>query len=205
MANVDKEELLKRLENLDQVEIELGCGSQKKIDKAIGIDAIAYKSVDIVGDVFNVLRMFPPASVDAVHSFHFFEHIDDIQSLLDEISRVMKVGASLHIIVPHFSNPHFYSDPTHKNFFGLYTFSYFAMDSPFSRKVPMYGYSSNFSIKQVDLCFKSSRPFYFRYLFKKLCGFVFNSCNYMKEFYEENLCYFLPCYEVSYKLIKIPK
>ena len=198
----DKYKIVERLASLNQVILELGCGSKKKVDEAIGIDAIDYDCVDIVGDAFRVLRGFPSCSVDALYSFHFFGHITDIEILLKEIARVLKVGGRLKIVVPHFSNPHFYSDPTHRNFFGLYTLSYFSESKQFFRQVPTYNHTIQFSVEKVDLIFKSFRPFYCRHGIKKMLGMIFNSCSYMQEFYEENLCYLFPCYEISYELSK---
>ena len=60
-------------------------------------------------------------------------------------------------------------------------------------------------MERVDLEFKSARPFYGRYAFKYVIGKVFNSCNYMKELYEENFCYLFPCYEVRYILRRMDK
>jgi hypothetical protein len=54
----------------------------------------------------------------------------------------------------------------------------------------------------VDLIFKSPKPFYGRYAFKSIIGFLFNSSIYMKELYEENFCYLFPCYEIRYQLRK---
>jgi ubiquinone/menaquinone biosynthesis C-methylase UbiE len=202
MAINDKQGLIAKIKELPSVALDIGCGPNKKIPGAIGVDVLDYEGVDIVGDVFEVLGAIPSASVDSVHSFHFFEHIEDLPRLLGEIARVLKGGGELEIVVPHFSNPYFYSDPTHKRFFGLYTFCYYASESLFSRKVPNYQHAIQFQLTAVDLGFKSSRPFYFRHAFKKVIGSVFNSCGYMKEFYEENLSQIFPCYEIKYQLRK---
>jgi hypothetical protein len=69
-----------------------------------------------------------------------------------------------------------------------------------SRKVPTYGYKTAFQIETVDLGFKSTPPFLVRHVIKRAIGFIFNSSNYMKEFYEENFCFLFPCYEVKYAL-----
>jgi SAM-dependent methyltransferase len=180
--------------------LELGCGETKKRADAIGVDSLDFSCVDIVGDVYDVLQSIPEGSVDEVCSYHFVEHLDDVGSFIGELGRVMKPGGAVEIVVPHFSNPYFYSDPTHRTFFGLYTFGYLAGQSPFARKVPTYQSELYFDVERVDLRFKSVRPFYGRYAFKRLIGALFNSCNYMKEFYEENLCYLFPCYEVRYQL-----
>lgn len=202
MTVMDKKNFLCNINAMTTVKLELGCGGHKKIPDAIGIDALNYPEVDIVGDIFEVLRAFPAGSVDDIYSFHFFEHIADLSALLDEISRVLKADGKLEIVVPHFSNPYFYSDPTHKTFFGLYTFCYLSRNTMFSRQVPTYKKEVEFDLVAADLIFKSTRPFIVRHGVKKLLGKIFNCCTYMKEFYEENLCYLLPCYEIKYHLRK---
>ena len=120
-----------------------------------------------------------------------------------ELSRVMVKNANLIVVVPHFSNPYYYSDSTHKQPFGMYTFSYYAKDSLFSRQCPTYQRKINFQIKSVKLIFKSPRPFYFRYGLKKIAQFIFNMSSYLKELYEENFCWIIPCYELRFELVKI--
>ena len=196
----DKSGVLSGLEHMSSVSLELGCGNRKQVKGAIGIDQFDHESVDIVGDVMAVLGQFPDQSVDSVHSFHFFEHVADLQGLLKEVERILKNGGNLEVVVPHFSSPYFYSDVTHRSFFGLYSFDYFVAKTLFSRKVPIYGEPLAFEMLRVDLVFKSPRPFYGRYAIKRLFGGLFNCCNYMRELYEENFCYLFPCYEVRYQL-----
>lgn len=183
--------------------LELGCGSTKRVTDAIGIDFQDYDCVDIVGDAFEILQKMPSASIDEIYSFHFFEHIADLGGLLETIARVLKERGILEIVVPHFSNPYFYSDYTHRTFFGLYSMSYFASESLFRRKVPNYGRPLGYQLTNADLIFKSPKPFYFRYALKKSLGALFNLNSYTREFYEENLCYLFPCYEIRYTLQRV--
>ena len=196
----DKHKLLDKLEKNNFNILELGCGNSKRHMDAIGIDMIDYPCVDIVGDIYKVLAAFPNQSIDAVYSYHFVEHVPDVPMLLAELARIIKPNGHVEFVAPHFSNPYFYSDPTHRSFFGLYTFCYFANRSPFTRQVPTYDYKPDFNIVKVDLIFKSARPFIVRYAIKKLIGSFFNSCTYLKELYEENFCYLFPCYEIHYVL-----
>src|SRR5438132_5168251 len=76
---IDKTGLLSQLSTLPRVALELGCGANKRDAASIGVDALELPGVDLVGDVFDVLAAFPTASVDAVGSYHFFEHVDDIR------------------------------------------------------------------------------------------------------------------------------
>lgn len=200
MALVDKKNVLGRLGSLARVELELGCGNTKRNREALGVDLLDYPDVDIVGDVYEALASFPDRSVDAVFSYHFVEHVPDLPRLLSELARIVKPDGMVEFVAPHFSNPYYYSDPTHRYFFGLYTFCYFASASPFTRTVPTYGYEPTFAIANVDLIFKSARPFFVRYGVKRVGGLLFNSCTYLQEWYEENFCYLFPCYEVRYVL-----
>lgn len=200
---IDKHKILDKINSQNNIELELGCGNRKRISNAIGIDVLDFDCVDIVGDVFDVLNRFPDESVIAVYSYHFFEHISNISKLMNELSRVLKRGAILEIVVPHFSNPYYYSDYTHKSFFGLYTFNYFTQNNFFKRSVPSYDRDKKYKLVNVDLIFKSYPPSYFRHSIKVIIGKIFNSTNYMKEFYEENLCYLFPCYGIKYRLKKL--
>lgn len=198
-------EIIKKINDIikanNRLVVELGCGEKKRSDSSIGIDVIGYKNVDIVGDVYDVLRLFPENSIDQVYSYHFIEHVSDVSALLLILSKIVKSNGVIEIVVPHFSNPYFFSDPTHKNTFGLYTFSYYAKSSLFRRIVPGYVRDESLELTHVDLIFKSNRPFYIRHSVKVLVGSFFNSCNYLKEFYEENVCYLFPCHEIRYLLV----
>ena len=203
MGILDKHKLLPNLAERQYVTLELGCGNKKRTADSIGIDLLDYECVDIVGDVYEILRALPDGVIDEVYSSHFVEHVPDIPMLLVELARTLKKNGRLVIIVPHFSNPYFYSDITHKAFFGLYSMNYFSKDTYFYRKVPTYQRELNFSLKEVRLEFKSLRPFYIRHAFKKTIEVVVNLNAYTKELYEEMFCYLLPCYEIRYELCRI--
>lgn len=198
----DKRGLLARPQDLRSVVIELGCGPRKRYPDSIGVDVIDSEAVDILGDAIEVQRALPEASARLVTASHFLEHVADPGAMLDEMARLLGPGGEIEIIVPHFANPYYHSDPTHVSGvgFGLYTMSYFARDPHFSREVPGYARRDHLTLKHVDLRFKSSRPFYGRHAIKRLIGPLFNSCRYMQELWEENFCYVFPCYEIRYVL-----
>jgi SAM-dependent methyltransferase len=198
----DKRDILARMPGTGDFVLELGCGNRKRISNSIGIDMLDYDAVDIVGDAVEILSRFPDRSVKEVYSHHFFEHVANVPVLMDELERVMVPGGKLKITVPHFSNPYFFSDLTHKTPFGLYSFSYFAQDELFRRRVPTYKRGLAFELTAVDLIFKSARVFVGRYAVKRLVGYFFNMNRWTKEFYEENLCYLFPCYEIRYELVR---
>lgn len=201
----DHQGLLPRItaRSLPEVRLDIGCGASK-IPGAIGIDALAYDSVDLVGDVFDVLAALPDQCVDHVHSKHFFEHIANLGDLVDEVGRVLKVGGTAYISVPHFSNPYYYSDPTHRTPFGLYTFCYFAAaQDMFRRQVPTYQRQLRFTITGIELSFQTTKGQYVRSVLKKSFGLLVNSTSYTKELYEEMFCYLFPCHEIRYSMRRI--
>lgn len=200
---IDKRNILSTLAEREVVMLELGCGDRKRLADSIGIDALDYEAVDIVGDIAPVLAAFPENSVDFVTSHHVFEHLDNLEELIDELARVIKSEGTLEATVPHFSNPYYYSDYTHRRFFGLYTFCYLASSTLFQRQVPTYQRDLNFELISVDLGFKSPPPFYVRYGIKRFWGFVFNLNRWTQELYEENFCYLIPCYEIRYRLRRV--
>jgi SAM-dependent methyltransferase len=179
----------------EHVIIELGCGPKKK-DGRIGVDKVDLPNVDIVADLENGLPFFPDDSVDEIHCRSVFEHIENFENLMKEIVRVLKDNGKAHVSVPHFSNPYYYSDYTHRRFFGLYTFYYFVdAERQLKRKVPNFYTDIRINIISQRLIFKS--PFWFSRQIKKLLGFVFNCHRSIQEFYEEHLCYIFPCYGIK--------
>ena len=182
--------------------IEFGCGSAKKNKNSIGIDLIDSDCVDIVGDAYNILLVLPENSIMEIYASHFIEHVSDLKMLLSYFVRVLKPAGTIELIVPHFANPFFYSDPTHKLFFGLYTMSYFAIDNLLSRKVPNYSKIDGLVLVSVTLRFRSFRPRYLRHFLLKIVGFLFNLNYWTRELYEEIFSNFIPCYEVVYTLTK---
>jgi predicted SAM-dependent methyltransferase len=198
----DKRNILHEFEKKAPIDIEIGCGPRKKNPDAVGIDIQDHAAVDIVGDAVEVLSRLPDNSVREIYASHVLEHIENPRDLVQQIARVLVVGGVAKIIVPHFSNPFFYSDPTHRIFFGLYTFSYWAQENIFYRRVPTYAKIDGLHLSAIKLVFSSYHPRYFRHAIKKIVEGLVNCTVWGQEFYEENLCYFIPCYELDFEIKK---
>lgn len=181
--------------------LELGCGRAKRNADAVGIDLMDDPAVDVVGDALEVLRTLPNASVSSIYSEHFMEHVKDPLEILREAARVLEPGGRFRVVVPHFSNPAYYSDPTHHTHFGLYTFSYWVRTDCFRRGVPEY-VGLPMELRSARYNFKSSRPFYVRHAIKKALACWVNLSRWTQEFYEEHLCWIMPCYEVDFLLVR---
>jgi SAM-dependent methyltransferase len=180
--------------------LELGCGPVRRHAEAVTVDALEFDGVDVVGDVFDVLASIPDGCVDAVHSYHFLEHIEPFAGIVAEIARVLRPGGLLHAVVPHFSNPYYYSDYTHRQAFGLYTFSYLADDAIFRRRVPRYVRDTGLVLADVRLNFKAARPFYVRYALRRVLGAVVNVSRRTQEWYEAGWTWWFSCYEIDFEV-----
>ena len=180
--------------------IEIGVGHKKINPIAIGIDAIDSPACDVVGDAFDVLNALPESCVSSVYAAHFIEHIEPVGKFLNALMRVCTEDAKIVIIAPHFSNPFFYSDPTHRATFGLYTFCYYSKSDLFRRTIPSYIRISGLILASVSFHFCSYPPNYIRHALKKIIQKVVNYSNWTKELYEELFCWLAPCYEVKYIL-----
>lgn len=186
--------------------IELGCGSSKRDPSAIGVDRLPYPGVDIVGEIPSVLSTLPDSVVTAISSEHFLENVDDLGLLLTEAARLLQPGGLFRAVVPHFSNPLFFSDPTHRAFFGLYSMSYFAIDDLLRRPVPKYlppDQSPCFRLTGVRLVFARSRRRPLQYLVGRLFEQFVNLSARTLEYYEEYLSSVVYCSEVHYELTRL--
>lgn len=96
------------------MKLDLGCGPNKR-EGFIGVDSIAFPGVDVVADL---RKRWPweDGSVDEVHCSHFIEHLTSVERchFVNELYRVMKVGAPAKIVVPHWGSNRAYGDPTHQ-------------------------------------------------------------------------------------------
>ena len=78
-----------------------GSPSQVEASRRLGIEGVRY------GDMFEVLRALPPASLDAAVSFDVLEHLDrdEIVAFTDEVARVLKQGGRWIVHVPNGASP----------------------------------------------------------------------------------------------------
>jgi len=163
-----------------------------------------FDGVDIVADLDLGMPFFEDNSIDEIYSSHFLEHLKDLSSFMKEAYRVLKPGGIFKGKVPHYANPYFYSDPTHHQFLGLYTFSYFEKSTKmFKRGVPNFYNEVDFEILKIKLVFKSfSIKNKFRTFIKNRIERFFNKTSYRQELYEEIFVWIITPYEIYFELKK---
>jgi SAM-dependent methyltransferase len=178
--------------------LNLGCG-RRSLPGFYGVDHLDLPGVDIVADLNEPLSLLPDDSVDAVYSRHTLEHVEELLPLISELHRVTRPGGRIEIIVPHFSNPYGYSDPTHVRFFGLYSFFYFSdeTDQP-RRKVPSFYIPERFTVESVRIHLLK-RSLLSRVMGSLLKRFINGSVARL-DWYERTLCWWFPAESIRFVL-----
>jgi len=184
------------------VKLDLGCGNNPLGPDWIGVDAIDYPRVSIVGEALEVLHAIRRESIDAIHASHFLEHVADLDDMLIAMTAALRASGTLTIHVPHWSNPHFWSDPTHVRAFGLYTFGYLAHSELFDRELPDYGNRLPLDLRDARLCFSVAPGYGLRTKAMSTIHRRVNATRRSQEFYEANLATLIPCSELRFTLIK---
>ncbi|MFO7540905.1 MAG: methyltransferase domain-containing protein [Chloroflexota bacterium] len=178
------------------VKINLGCGNQQ-LPGYFGLDRLHRAGVDLICDLNDPLPI-ASGSVDHIYAKSLLEHIDELEQLLGEVSRTLKPGGTFYIYVPHWSNPFYYSDYTHRRFFGLASFDYFAeTGQQVYRHVPTYS-DIRFETVSVRLLFKS--PFRLLNWLMKAWQWLVNRTVTGQLFFEYHLSALVPCYALEYIL-----
>lgn len=174
--------------------LDLGCGMAKRHGH-IGIDRLTLPGVDVVCDLERKLP-FADNSIDKVYSKSLLEHIEHFIPLMSEIYRILKPTGTFQVIVPHFSSPLGHSDFTHKRFFGYYSFDYFVPEKmQIGRRVPDFYTDFKFRILEKKLRFRRSNKIVG--ILQGLLESLVNRNQKIAEFYEECLCFVIPCYSIS--------
>lgn len=185
------------------LKINLGSGGGKK-DGFYGLDiANIDNNVDIVADLNRPLDLLPDNSVSEVYSCHVLEHINNFIGLMEELHRIVRPNGKIEIRVPHFSNPYYYSDPTHVRFFGAYTMYYFVPieDQPEFRKVPAFYSKCCFKVQSVTITLLNN-SLIDRIAFPRLFNFINKSIK-RQDFFERRLCRIFPANGICYELTVI--
>lgn len=184
------------LRNARPLMLELGSGGEVR-DGYYGVDLLARDGVAIQADLNEPLDQLPDNCVSGVISFHCLEHVDRLLPLMRELHRIMRPGAVADIVVPHFSNPYHYSDPTHVRTFGLYTMHYFSDEGTNDiRYIPTFYSDTRFSIKSIEIRLLDRRlP---DRLFAPFLGRVINRSLRWQDRYERRLCRLFPASEIRY-------
>ena len=100
--------------------LNLGCG-RKHVEGAVNLDVTPETRPDVLHDLNLRPWPLPEGHFREVWAHDVVEHLGDVLATFEEIHRVCRDGAAVHVTVPHFSSGNAYTDPTHRHFFGYFT------------------------------------------------------------------------------------
>src|ERR1700752_1357697 len=104
--------------------LDVGCG-QNKLPGAIGIDANARSHADVFHDLGEFPYPFASDEFEEIICRHVIEHVPDVLGFVTELHRISKPGGRIKIVTPHYTNPDWPTDPTHKNHLNSYSLNCF--------------------------------------------------------------------------------
>jgi SAM-dependent methyltransferase len=107
--------------------LDVGCGSNK-FEGAIGLDNNPKTSADVIHDLGEIPYPFEDSEFDLIVTRHVAEHVPDLMAFVSELYRITRDGGRIRIVTPHYTNPDWATEPTHRNHINSYTFNTFMAD-----------------------------------------------------------------------------
>lgn len=104
--------------------LDVGCGANKT-PGAIGLDNNPRTSADVIHDLGDIPYPFAYNEFDLIVSNHVVEHVPDVMAFIGELHRITRPGGRIKLLTPHYTNPDWANDPTHRNHINSYTFNTF--------------------------------------------------------------------------------
>jgi SAM-dependent methyltransferase len=105
--------------------LQLGSGLGTILPGIVNVDINASTKPDVICDLNAKIFPFRENTFDMIVAISVLEHLDDFFAAMGEIHRISKQGASIHILVPHFSSAAAFVDPTHRQFLSARSCDYF--------------------------------------------------------------------------------
>jgi predicted SAM-dependent methyltransferase len=125
------------------IRLDLGCGDRRE-PGFLGVDIVAGDQVDVVCDLFVLPWPWEDESIDEVRIQHFIEHVPDLPMFMNELWRIMKVGAKCVVVAPYLKNHRAWQDPTHKQFISEWSFLYYNRQWRVENKLEQYPITCDF-------------------------------------------------------------
>ena len=165
--------------------LNLGAGRDRSAPNEVTVDRSAATSPDIVHDLDCHPWPMATGSFDTIVCEEVIEHLADIVRTMEEIHRIGRPGARVHITTPHFSCANSFTDPTHRHHLGWFSFDYFTGENEWDFYTPV-----RFRTVRRRL------HFYGRYKNRHVSWLA----NRFPRFYEEHLAWVFPAWYLSFEL-----
>ncbi|GMR19299.1 MAG: hypothetical protein BMS9Abin34_432 [Patescibacteria group bacterium] len=169
--------------------LDLGCG-KRKMSGAVGIDSNPRSDADVIHDLNEFPYPFEDGEFNRVVALNILEHLKEPLRVMEELHRICKSGAAVHIEVPHYSSVDFYTDPTHEHPFATRSFDYLVKGNPLFD----FRYSdAEFAKREVRITFSESD-------WGPLAKLLETAVNQFPLFYETHLAFILTAHKVIFDL-----
>jgi SAM-dependent methyltransferase len=130
------------------MKLNMGCGSDIK-PGYVNVDRAALPGVDVVCELDSFPWPFADGSFDVVEMINVFEHLSDPVRVVEELYRITRPDAVIHIRVPHWNSYIAWLDPTHKRGFHPRSFDFFDPTTYQGRERPYYS-RARFKVRRRD-------------------------------------------------------
>lgn len=126
--------------------LNLGCGDDYR-QGYINVD-IGLCKKDVEHDLENLPYPFEDNTFSEIVMQHCIEHIsrENFPVLVQELHRISKPSAVIHISAPYYMSRNAYTDFTHKNFMTEESFAYFDPNHPLRKLGKIYGLNCEFNV-----------------------------------------------------------
>jgi len=175
------------------MKLDIGCGPFKQ-SGCLGVDLLRIPGVDVVADATAL--PFAESSIEYVHSRSTLEHIPALLTAIREFYRVCRDGATVELVLPHFSSYEYYRDPTHLRSFSIQSFDYFDRARTAGNALPAYLPGVDLEVIERKLIWWDrwqfqSKSAWKRALLKALTGLIEGLANVKPFFCERFWCYYV--------------
>jgi len=101
--------------------LDIGCG-RNKTPGAIGMDNNPDTAADVVHNLDDLPYPFEDDRFDEIVGRHVIEHVREPMAVMIELHRITRAGGIVKLLAPHWTNPDFATDLTHRNHLNSYSF-----------------------------------------------------------------------------------
>lgn len=96
----------------------------------LNVDRSDDVGADLVWDLSSLPLPFEAGAFDEILALDVVEHLDDVVTFMEEVHRLLSPGGTVRITTPHFSSANTFTDPTHRQHLGYFSFDYFLAEHP---------------------------------------------------------------------------
>jgi ubiquinone/menaquinone biosynthesis C-methylase UbiE len=175
---------------MKKTKLYIGCGKDAKRGY-VNLDCVKLPNVDVIHNLDEYPWPFEDNRFEIIYCANVLEHLSSIVDPLEEIWRISKNSAKIIIKVPISPGIGASADPTHKQFYSYFTFTYFTPDD-------LLNYYSKARFKIIK------RRIIFHQYLKPLTWF-FNLNEKIQKFHSIFLAFLIPAYTLYCELEVIKK